>query len=119
MSIWNKVLVGLIFVASLAFFYMAMRTLKTHQYWRQNARGHRKRLDEFQEKNRQLVKGSGEGEDYQPGIEGLRLELRKILADRGRAAGECPCAEMSNSRSYADDEGQGWRRINASQRPGH
>ena len=33
MSIWNKVLIGLISVASLAFFYLAVRTLKTRQHW--------------------------------------------------------------------------------------
>ena len=33
MSIWNKILVGLIAVASLGFFYLAARTLKTHTYW--------------------------------------------------------------------------------------
>ena len=40
MSIWNKILIGLIFVASVAFFYMAARTLKTHQYWRSVAQGY-------------------------------------------------------------------------------
>ena len=39
-SIWNKVLIGLIFVASLAFSYLAMRTLKTHQRWMQTAYEH-------------------------------------------------------------------------------
>ncbi len=34
MSIWNKVLLGVIIVASLGMFYMAMRTLQTHAYWR-------------------------------------------------------------------------------------
>jgi len=38
MSIWNKILIGFIFVASLVFFYMAARTLKTHEYWRNLAR---------------------------------------------------------------------------------
>jgi len=33
MSIWNKVLTGFIFIASAAFFYMAVRTVKTYEYW--------------------------------------------------------------------------------------
>jgi len=40
MSIWNKILIGLIFIASVAFFYMAARTLKTHQYWKSVAQGY-------------------------------------------------------------------------------
>ncbi len=40
MSIWNKVLLGFIFVLSLGFFYMAARTLKTHQVWRESAQKH-------------------------------------------------------------------------------
>jgi len=40
MSIWNKVLLGFIFLLSLGFFYMAARTLKTHQVWRESAQKH-------------------------------------------------------------------------------
>ena len=31
MSIWNKVLAGVIVVTALAFFYLAARTLRTHE----------------------------------------------------------------------------------------
>ena len=84
MSIWNKVLIGLIIGASLAFFYMATRTLQTHKNWRGKHQAHENRIKEFQQQNRQLVEGAGEGEDYQPGIERLELELRKMAAGRGR-----------------------------------
>jgi len=40
MSIWNKVLLGFIFLLSLGFFYMGARTLKTHQVWRETAQKH-------------------------------------------------------------------------------
>ena len=33
MSIWNKILIGLIIVASLVLFYMSARMLKTQKYW--------------------------------------------------------------------------------------
>ena len=46
MSIWNKVLVGLICVASLALFYLAARTLRTHQYWCDLARQHEDKIDQ-------------------------------------------------------------------------
>jgi hypothetical protein len=89
MSIWNKVLVGLILVASLAFFYLAMRTLQTHKHWRELVRDH--------------IEGTGEGPAYRPGIDWYRtnaeelqeqieaktLELRILLAQRGRVWANC------------------------------
>jgi len=89
MSIWNKVLIGLILVASLGFFYMALRTLRTHQHWREKAQQHEKRIKQFQKDNRQLVEGTGEGKQYEPGIERLRLDLQKMLVGRGRVWRDC------------------------------
>ena len=89
MSIWNKVLIGLIFVASLGFFYMAMRTLQTHKNWRGKAQAQEKRIKELQQQNRQLVEGIGEGEEYKPGIDRIELDLRKLLVGRGRVWKDC------------------------------
>lgn len=38
MSIWNKILLGLIFVASVAFFYLGARAMKVQTVWRNNIR---------------------------------------------------------------------------------
>ena len=57
MSIWNKVLVGLIGVTSLVFFYMATRTLKTHAYWRELAQKHEAKIGQIQDENIRLVEG--------------------------------------------------------------
>ncbi|MCE5303271.1 MAG: hypothetical protein LLF97_09210 [Planctomycetaceae bacterium] len=81
MSIWNKVLVGLIAVASVAFFYMAARTLKTHQHWCELAAKFEKKIAQVQEDNRRLAEGSPNS----PGIRQLRTELTKLLMDRRRA----------------------------------
>jgi len=90
MSIWNKVLIGLIIVASLGFFYMALRTLKTHQHWRELTERHRDKIKHLQEEDiPRLVKGADEGKAYQPGIEHLRLDLNKLLVDRGRVWTDC------------------------------
>jgi hypothetical protein len=89
MSIWNKVLIGLIIVAALAFFYMAGRTLHTHKKWHESAQRHQKRIEETQQQNRRLEEGEGKGEDYRPGIDRLRLELQKMVADRGRVWTQC------------------------------
>ena len=49
MSIWNKILIGLIIVALLPFFYMAARTLKTHQHWREKAQAFEEQIDKQEE----------------------------------------------------------------------
>jgi hypothetical protein len=90
MSIWNKVLVGLIAVASLALFYLAARTMKTHQYWRELAVKFEQRIGQLETANQALAEGAARpGAAAQPGIRQLRLELNKLLVDRGRAWFHC------------------------------
>ncbi len=96
MSIWNKILIGLIFVTAVAFFYMGARTLKTHQYWRDLARDLNEQIRELEEENDQLVNANPEegeedenGELIEMGIKRLRLELHKLLLDRGRVWYNC------------------------------
>ena len=89
MSIWNKILVGLIAVAALVFFYMAARTLKTHQHWHESALKHKDRIDELQK----------EYETTQVGIRQRRIELNKLLLDRGRVWSNCD----PNVRMNEDD----------------
>jgi hypothetical protein len=94
MSIWNKVLVGLIAVASLALFYLAARTMKTHQYWRESAAKFEQRIEQLDRANETLVEGPGAA--AQPGIRQLRLELNKLVLDRGRAWLHCDPAVKVN-----------------------
>lgn len=90
MSMWNKVLLGLIGVASLLLFYMAVRTLKTHQSWRELARKYEQAIDRVQRENKSLAGGvEKSGAPMQPGIRQLRLELNTFLMDRGRAWFNC------------------------------
>ena len=84
MSIWNKILLGFIFVASLAFFYLATRTLATHHAWRVSAQAFQKALDEAKQEEVALREGSQEGEELRLGIRQLRLELHKLMLARGR-----------------------------------
>ena len=85
MCIWNKVLVGLIGVTAVVLFFMAGRTLKTHQYWRDSAARHERKIDQIQKENRRLVEGTSE----QPGIRQVGLKLNKLLVDRRRAWFHC------------------------------
>jgi len=85
MSIWNKVLVGLIGVASLVLFYMAARTLKTHQHWRELAGRLEQKIDQVRQDNVRLAEGAPNA----PGIRQLRVALNKLLVDRRRMWRNC------------------------------
>ncbi len=90
MSIWNKVLVGLIAVAALGFWYMSMRTLKTQQYWRELVGDFRDRIEQVEQQNARLREGQEEdGKLVVMGIRQTRLGLEKVLMDRGRAWYNC------------------------------
>lgn len=86
MSIWNKILVWLIAFASLALFYMAARTMKTHQYWRELAIKHERKIEQVQKDNAKLLEGVEKPNDpSEMGIRQLRTELNRLLVDRRRA----------------------------------
>ncbi|MEN6458378.1 MAG: hypothetical protein ABFC63_05560 [Thermoguttaceae bacterium] len=98
MSIWNKVLVGLIALASVGFFYLGARTLKTHTYWRQKAAEAEKQIAQTKAENQRLMDGvETNGKVEQPGIRQVRLELHNLLVDRRRAWFHCP-ARITNIR---------------------
>ena len=98
MSIWNKVLLGLIFVTSLAFMYMAARTLKTHETWRVAAQ---KQEDRLKDLNEQIEETRHAETDQNVitdmGIDQLREELFSILIDRGES-GTTVCRIKSTPR---------------------
>ena len=80
MSIWNKVLVGLIIVASFGLFYLGMQTLKTHKYWRESARKHEAKLEPLPMEIDRLKFGDVEGGC----LRDRRVALARQLAERGR-----------------------------------
>ena len=57
MSIWNKILIGFIFLGLAALFYLAARTLQTHKYWRNLARGYGYFLEVRQEFSNACIDG--------------------------------------------------------------
>lgn len=104
MSIWNKVLVGLIFVASIAFFYMAARTMKTHQHWRELAKKFERRIDQVHKDNVKLFEGKENPNDLsEMGVRQLRMELNKLLVDRRRAWFQCsPRAKLNRQEGTGE-----------------
>lgn len=81
MSIWNKVLAGLILVTSVAFFYFALRALRTHQHWRELAQKHQSALDKALEEQQALIWGSEGSEGVRP----VEAQLYRLNLCRGRA----------------------------------
>ena len=88
MSVWNKVLVGLIFCASLVFFYTAARMVKTHKYWRELEQQFSDKLEALKEQDRKLVEAD-ELEDKTFGIQRSQAELQRMLINRGRVWEKC------------------------------
>ncbi|MEE8451464.1 MAG: hypothetical protein V3R99_06090 [Thermoguttaceae bacterium] len=90
MSIWNKVLIGFIFVASVAFFYLGARTLQTHKHWREKAQKFQQRIKAADEEHKTLLGGVLDSDEVADmGVEQLKVELDKILAHRGRVWINC------------------------------
>lgn len=84
MSIWNKVLLGFIIFLSLPFFYLAARTLKTHQAWRSTTQAYEKALQETLDEQQALREGIQEGEQVKAGLRQVKAELYKAMLGRGR-----------------------------------
>ncbi len=88
MSIWNKILLGLIAFASLGFFHAAARTVKTYQYWANQTDTFEKKLTEVRQDVASLQTGNLDLKnprvDKTIGVQQLRIDLGRELANRGR-----------------------------------
>ena len=74
MSIWNKVLLGLILVASIALFILGARALQTHKHWRNQANQLEQELATELENHAELSEQ----------VRQVTLDLDAQLVDRGR-----------------------------------
>lgn len=92
MSIWNKILVGLIIVASLGLLYAGMQALATHQYWRESAQKHEAKIDALANEIEQLKYGEVEGGN----LGQRRVALFAWLAGRGRVWYNCVPQQVIN-----------------------
>jgi hypothetical protein len=89
MSIWNKILLGLIFVAAMGFWYLGMRTLKTHKYWREIAIKLDRQIVATENENRQFAQGEGDGAEAKLGIRQYQQRIHQLVVDRGRVWTNC------------------------------
>jgi hypothetical protein len=91
MSIWNKVLLGLLFIASLVFFHAAILTVKTFYYWSNLANSFEGKLKQVREDIVQLR--TADHDHPLPnktfGVQQLRLDLGRMVSNRGRIWANC------------------------------
>lgn len=80
MNIWNKIFIGLILVTSLVFWYLGMRALGTHRAWRDAVAELEQKVEDAQEQHHRLIYG----DESQPGIRQLAVEIYKWESKRGR-----------------------------------
>jgi hypothetical protein len=81
MSTWNKVLVGLVIVVSLAYWYFAAVALKARSYWGQAVQKYEEAIAAT--RRQQELLRDGEGDD-KPGVRQLALEVHRLVIGRGR-----------------------------------
>jgi len=91
MSIWNKILIGLIITFSLVFFYMSARMLKTQKYWSDLAQKHEAAINTLQKEDDEKVTE----------IDQIRGELNKLTVDRQRVWYNCDPQVNINRQSGA------------------
>ncbi|MGQ9504139.1 MAG: hypothetical protein ACUVQG_02680 [Thermogutta sp.] len=85
MSIWNKILICLILLASLAMWYLGMRALATHRAWRTAVRKLQAELAQLEAEQTRLINGDATTK----GIRQLQVELAKYTQQRGRVWNAC------------------------------
>ena len=84
-QIYQAVLVAFIFLGSVAFFYLAARTLATHNAWRTLVNRTKTELETIQKQTQQTVEGgpaNAEGQREPKGIRQLQQDMQRYAVDR-------------------------------------
>src|SRR4051812_49110225 len=81
--VFQVILVSLVFLATLPFCYLAVRTLKIHSAWRQEVITKQKQIDQLEIENHDLEEGAVEKEATLLGIRELKSRLHDAVRDRG------------------------------------
>jgi len=91
MSVWNKILLGLVAIASLVFFHAALRTIKTFKYWSGLAATFELKLATARSEIVSLRTADHENPrpDTTFGVQQLHFDLDRMLSNRGRIWANC------------------------------
>jgi hypothetical protein len=95
MSIWSKVLVALILVATLPFFYFSMRLLKTNQAWRSEA-------NKWEQAVHAQVDGPPDLPTLTEEVRAAQVKLHDVVVDRGRV-----WTNVNPERAFNSNTGKG------------
>jgi hypothetical protein len=82
MSIWNKVLIGLVIVVGLAYLVFAATALKARSYWGQSIQKHEEALAAIARDKELLM--DGVPAENKPGVRQLAQEVHRMVIGRGR-----------------------------------
>lgn len=89
MSIWSKVLVGLILVSALAFFYLATRTFASHRAWQTAVATYPAALEKEYKQIKKIEEGDDSTTPPTPSIRELEVKLHDLLTGRGKVWRDC------------------------------
>jgi hypothetical protein len=86
--VYQAILVAFVFLGTVTFFYLAARTLATHNAWGAAAKRMQNELESVEKQTQELTRGGPPDDKGQPnprGIAQLREDLYKLAVDRGGA----------------------------------
>lgn len=98
MSIWNKILLGCIFVTALVLFVLSARALQAHRVWHESYNKHKEAIAAAEQEAKDLVG------NLEPGSTGLlraKLELYELLIGRGRVWDNCQPVNVAKDQDPA------------------
>jgi hypothetical protein len=95
MNIWSKVLVGVILVATLPFFYLSARLLKTNKAWRDE-------INRWQAAAKQATYGPPDLDTLARDVRDASVKLHDVIVDRGRV-----WQDVKPERAFNSNTGKG------------
>src|SRR3974377_943652 len=103
MSVWNKVLLGMILIASLSFFHAALRTIKTFKLWSTSADAFETSLTRIHKDIDLLHTADHEHpfENKSFGVQQLHFDPGRMLANRGRIWTNCQKGNVTQNNGGA------------------
>lgn len=99
MSIWNKILLGCIFVTALVLFVLSARALLVHRVWQEAYHKHEEAIAAAEQQAKDLVNGNADS--GQMGLRRAQLELYKLLIGRGRVWDNCVPVNIAKDQDPA------------------
>lgn len=89
MSLFSKILVGFVFVATLPFLVLAAYTLKAHVAWEEVAASYDKPLATLADREKLATEGNDAATPPTPAISDLQVRLHRVMVGRGRVWRGC------------------------------